>query len=127
MRVGAASAASPLASQRSAVVLDALTDFVRREVGRQRRAAEIEGKRLPYDHPDLVLRGWGNPNAVASRIVQTAIASVGREQSQLLAAREAIRRGFTLMDRVLGGLPPVSEETRKLVELKFEKFFHQVY
>lgn len=127
VKVGAASVTAQVSPKRPAIVAEALTDFVRREVGRQRQAMAIKDQPLPVDHPDLVLRGWGNANAVADRIVQTTVASVGKESTQLLAAQEAIRRGFTLMERVLGGLPAVSEETRKLVELKFERLFDQAY
>lgn len=113
---------------RTAILHEALTRFVQQEVGRQRRAVAIQGERLPLGHPDLSLRGWANPDAVAERIVQTAIYSLGtQEANQLMAAREAIRKGFAYADRIMSGLPAVAEETRKLVELKFEKLLRQSY
>lgn len=128
MKISATPLSPRLTPARTAAVHEALTRFVQQEVGRQRRAVAIQGQRLPPGHPDLALRGWANPDAVAERIVQTTIASIGtREPSQVAAARDAIRRGFTYAERILSGLPSVAVETRKLVEQKFEKLFMANY
>jgi|GEM_PF-4069297 len=98
---------------RRASSVDEFRLFVQRHVLEQVRvSAELqEAARL-----ELSAGGYWSAEAVANRILGFAQAMAGGDRERLKGALEAVRRGFSAAERILGRLAPVSDETRRLVE-----------
>lgn len=70
--------------------------------------------------------GLLGPSKTSDRIVQFAIAISGGDRSKYEELKNAIDEGFREVEKMLGGLPEVSQQTYNLVMEKLEKWYQEV-
>lgn len=95
--------------------------FVRRQVTEQNGRTRVSPDLQAAARAELAPGGYWSADAVANRIIGFATAWAGEDKEKLEKALAAVRKGFAEAEKMLGALPDVSQQTRKLVEEGFAK------
>lgn len=104
--------------------VDDMWQFVRKQVAEQNIRLNVSPELREAARQELAPGGYWNPEAVANRILGFAQAWAGDDPDKQKKALEAVRKGFAMADKMLGGLPEVSQQTRTLVEEKFQAWMN---
>jgi hypothetical protein len=96
--------------------------FVRRQVTEQNGRVKVSPQLREAAQAELAPGGYWSPEAVANRILGFAQAAAGDDPEKQKKMLEAVRKGFAEAEKMLGALPGVSQQTRQLVEEKFQQW-----
>lgn len=121
MKIGQGSGIDALRAGLRTTNLDDYRLFVRRQVAEQNGRVKVSPDMQEAARLELGPGGYWSPEAVTDRIIGFATAWAGDDPEKLQKALAAVRKGFAEAEKMLGGLPDVSQRTRDLVERRFEQ------
>ncbi|HYF77044.1 MAG TPA: hypothetical protein VD973_07940 [Symbiobacteriaceae bacterium] len=125
MKIGQGSGIDTLRAGLRTTGLDDYRLFVRRQVAEQNSRVKVSPELREAARLELAPGGYWSPEAVTDRIIGFATAWAGDDPDKLQKALAAVRKGFADAEKMLGGLPEVSQRTRELVERRFEQLLAQ--